>query len=67
MVSPAPTRLNDEYTTWLSKDVGNLANEEKERARIDAQQREFAQNASYIARATEIEENYRNITEVWIL
>jgi len=39
------------------------ANEEKERARIDAQQREFAQNASYIARATEIEENYRNITE----
>ena len=40
------------------------ANEEKERLRIDAQQREFAQNASYIARATEIEENYRNITEV---
>ena len=40
------------------------ANEEKERARIDAQQRENAQNASYIARAEEIEENYTNITEV---
>ena len=40
------------------------ANEEKERARIDAQQREFAQNASYINRAEEIEENYTNITEV---
>ena len=28
---------------------------------IDAQKREFAQNASYIARAEEIEENYTNI------
>ena len=43
------------------------ADENKERARIDTQQREFAQNRSYIERADEIEENYRNITEVRFL
>lgn len=39
------------------------ADEKKARDRIETQKREFAQNARYIERADEIEENYRNITE----